>query len=163
MVIAFNRAAIILEIDSYRFWTLSSGILYNSSCRKSSCCFRDVGGRNLFLTLASRAIQWCSNLVTVPARENFNSSSCDWRHCRLGKLHSCSKMSGSWDACDCPTYVLPCSNSFMKNNNRTKRIHCTAILLPKQSPNLPRVSLLEPGIPDCRLPWVFSKRILFLM
>jgi hypothetical protein len=32
------------------------------------------------------------------------------------------------------------------------------ILLPKPSHNLPRVSLLEPGIPDCRFPWMFSKR-----
>jgi hypothetical protein len=28
---------------------------------------------------------------------------------------------------------------------------------------LPRVSLLEPGIPHCRPPWVFSKLKLFLM
>jgi hypothetical protein len=35
--------------------------------------------------------------------------------------------------------------------------YCTTILLPKRSQNLHRVSLLEPGIPDCRLPWVFSK------
>jgi hypothetical protein len=44
----------------------------------------------------------------------------------------------------------------MKDKNAT-------ILLPKPSQNLPRVSLLEPGIPDCRLPWLFSKRKLFLM
>jgi hypothetical protein len=36
--------------------------------------------------------------------------------------------------------------------------YCTTILLPKPSQNLPIVSLLEPGIPDYRLLWVFSKR-----
>jgi hypothetical protein len=41
--------------------------------------------------------------------------------------------------------------------------YCTTILLMKPSQNLPRVSLSEPGIPDCRLPWVLSKRKLFLM
>jgi hypothetical protein len=30
--------------------------------------------------------------------------------------------------------------------------YCTMILLPKQSQNVPHVSLLKPGIPDCRLP-----------
>jgi hypothetical protein len=33
----------------------------------------------------------------------------------------------------------------------------------KPSQNLPCVSLLEPGIPDCRLPWLFYNRKLFLM
>jgi hypothetical protein len=41
--------------------------------------------------------------------------------------------------------------------------YCITILLRKPSQNLPHVSLLEAGIPDCRLPWVFSKRKLFLM
>jgi hypothetical protein len=36
-------------------------------------------------------------------------------------------------------------------------------LLPKPSQKLSCVSLLEPGIPDCRLPWVFSICKLFLM
>jgi hypothetical protein len=33
----------------------------------------------------------------------------------------------------------------------------TTKLLPKASQKLPHVSLLDPGIPDCRLAWVFSK------
>jgi hypothetical protein len=41
--------------------------------------------------------------------------------------------------------------------------YCTTILLPKPSQNLPCVLLMEPGIPDCRLPCVFSKRKLFLI
>jgi hypothetical protein len=41
--------------------------------------------------------------------------------------------------------------------------YCTTILLTKPSKNLPCVSLLEPGIPDYRLPWVFPKCKLFLM
>jgi hypothetical protein len=31
------------------------------------------------------------------------------------------------------------------------------------SQNLPHISLLETGIPDYRLPWVFSKHKLFLI
>jgi hypothetical protein len=54
-----------------------------------------------------------------------------------------------------PVHVLPCSNSAMKSNNGTD---CTMILLPKPSQKLPSVSMLEPGIPECRLPWVFPKR-----
>jgi hypothetical protein len=41
--------------------------------------------------------------------------------------------------------------------------YCTTLLLPKPWQNLPRVSLLEPGILICRLPFAFSKRKLFLM
>jgi hypothetical protein len=41
--------------------------------------------------------------------------------------------------------------------------YCTTTLLPKTSQNLPRVLLLEPSIPACRLPWMFSKRKLVLM
>jgi hypothetical protein len=44
-----------------------------------------------------------------------------------------------------------------------KTEYSTKILLPKPSQNLSCVSLLEPGIPDRRLPWVFSKHKLFLM
>jgi hypothetical protein len=39
--------------------------------------------------------------------------------------------------------------------------YCTGILQPKPSQNLPLVSLLGPGIPNCRLPWVFSKKWTF--
>jgi hypothetical protein len=41
--------------------------------------------------------------------------------------------------------------------------YCTMILLPKPPQNLPRVSLFEPAILDCRLPRVSSKRKLSLM
>jgi hypothetical protein len=41
--------------------------------------------------------------------------------------------------------------------------YCTMILMPKTSENVPHISLLEPGIPDCRLSWVFSKHKLFLI
>jgi hypothetical protein len=44
-------------VDSYMFWTISSRILYHCSWRTSSNCFRDVGGRNLFLRLVSRTDQ----------------------------------------------------------------------------------------------------------
>jgi hypothetical protein len=41
--VSVNTAAILLAVDSYKFWTVSSGILYHSSWRTSSSCFRDVG------------------------------------------------------------------------------------------------------------------------
>jgi hypothetical protein len=41
--------------------------------------------------------------------------------------------------------------------------YCNTLLLPKPSQKLPPFSLLEPGIADCKLPWVFSKRKLFQM
>jgi hypothetical protein len=69
----FNTAAILLGMDSYKFGTVCSGILFNYSCRTSSSCFSDVGGGNLFLTLVSRTDQSGSvmfNLVIVLARED---------------------------------------------------------------------------------------------
>jgi hypothetical protein len=48
---------------------------------------------------------------------------CEWGHCRLGKLNSCSEKRQDYG-----TYLitqslhfLPCSNSTMKGNNGTKR------------------------------------------
>jgi hypothetical protein len=163
---------------SYRFWTVSNGILYYSSWRTCSSCFGDVGGGNLFLTLVSKTDQsgsamfkchdcsgqgrrWSSPSCSSIMTEQFQL--CEWEHCHLGKVHHCSEMSGSWDACDyLPVHILPCVI-------RPRRIimgpteYCTMLLLPKPSQNPPCVSLLQPGIPDCRLPWVFSKRKLFLM
>jgi hypothetical protein len=61
-----------------------------------------------------------------------------------------------------PLALVPvCSNSAMKDNNVTNIILYHDIAA-KPSQNLLCVSLLEPGIPDYRLPWVFSKRKLFL-
>jgi hypothetical protein len=56
-----------------------------------------------------------------------------------------------------PVHVLHCSNPGMKSNNGTNRIlyHDIAAQIITEPTS---VSLLEPGIPDCRLPWVFSKR-----
>jgi hypothetical protein len=51
-----------------------------------------------------------------------------------------------------PAHIFPYSNSAMKGNNGTNN----TILLPKPSQNLPYILQLETGIPDCRLPWVFS-------
>jgi hypothetical protein len=58
---------------------------------------------------------------------------CEWGHFLLGKLHCCSRITSG--SCDAPNY-------------------------PK---NLPLISLLEVGLPDCRFPRVFSKRKLFLI
>jgi hypothetical protein len=86
----------------------------------------------------------------------------EWRHC-LGKLYRCSEItSGSWLVLITQAvHVYPCSKSAMKGNNGTN--NCTTILLPNHNRTSPYVYLLEPGIPDCRLPWVSSKRKLFLM
>jgi hypothetical protein len=55
-------AAILLEMDSYKFWTVFSGILFHSYWRTSSSCFRDVGGGNLFLTLVSKTDE-CGSMM----------------------------------------------------------------------------------------------------
>jgi hypothetical protein len=91
---------------------------------------------------------------------------CEWRHCSLGKLHCCSEItSESLDGCtwspNLSTYSLTVIRPWRVIMGPTE--FYTTILLPKPSLNLPRVSLLEPGIPDCRPPWVFPKRKLFLM
>jgi hypothetical protein len=61
-------------------------------------------------------------------------------------------------------HVVPCSNSAMKGNNWTNRILYRDIAIQTITEPSPCFTLgTEPGIPDCRLPWVFSKRKLFLM
>jgi hypothetical protein len=61
-----------------------------------------------------------------------------------------------------PVHVIPCSNSAMKGNNGTNRILYHDIAA-RTMVEPPRYSLLEPGIPDCRLPCAFSKHKLFLI
>jgi hypothetical protein len=43
-------------MDSYKFWTVCSGILYHSRRTCSDCC-RNAGGGNMFLTLVSKTDQ----------------------------------------------------------------------------------------------------------
>jgi hypothetical protein len=57
-----------------------------------------------------------------------------------------------------PVHVLPRSNLATKGNNVTN-----GVLYHDIAAQIITVSLLEPSIPDCRLPWMFSKRKLFLM
>jgi hypothetical protein len=59
-------------------------------------------------------------------------------------------------------HVLPYSNLAITDNTGTNRILYYDIAA-QNIIELPIVSLLEPDIPDCRLPWVFYKRKLFLM
>jgi hypothetical protein len=49
-----STAAVLLGMDPYKLWTVCSGVLYHFSWRISSCCFRDIRGGNLFLTLISK-------------------------------------------------------------------------------------------------------------
>jgi hypothetical protein len=69
---------------------------------------------------------------------------CEWGHC-LGKLHRCSEMSGSWRVVIGPT-----------------EYHDTVYQTITEPPPCFTVGT-RPGIPNCRLSWVFSKRKLFLM
>jgi hypothetical protein len=141
---SLNTAAILLHMDPYKFWTVSSRVLYNFSRTTSSSFFRDVGSGNLLLTLVSKLtglVHWCSNLVTVLAKEydelhlltlqtmTEQFQLCEWGHWYLRILHYCSKiMSGSWNA---PTaqhvHILTCSKSAMKGTNGTNSTvprHC---------------------------------------
>jgi hypothetical protein len=63
-----------------------------------------------------------------------------------------------------PIHVIPCSNSAMAGSIRTNMIlyHDIAAQTITELPPCFTVGT-EPGIPDCRLRWVFSKRKLFLM
>jgi hypothetical protein len=63
-----------------------------------------------------------------------------------------------------PVHVLPCSNKAMKGNNGTKSIQYQDIAA--QTITEPHTCFTvgtELGIPDCRLPCLFSKRKLFLI
>jgi hypothetical protein len=132
---AFNTAAVLLGMDSYKYWTVCSGMSYHSSWRIPSTCYGNVGGGNLFLTLVSKTDQsaslmfkcgnWagqeiCRTSTFMIFKPWLNSSGCGMRHCLLAKLHFCSDItSGSWDAPDyptCPRTAIPCSNSAMKGN-----------------------------------------------
>jgi hypothetical protein len=116
-------------------------ILYHSSWKTSSSCFRDVGSENLFLTLVSKTDQSgpmifrCGDFFGQ--RKCWSSPSCSsnrgwtkfelckWGHCHLRKLHRYSEVtSGSWDVPDYtqPDHVPRYSNSAMKGNNGTNRI-----------------------------------------
>jgi hypothetical protein len=112
-------------MDSYKFWTVSSWILYYSSWRTSSSCFRDIGGGNLFLTLVYKTDQSVSVLLKfgiVLAREDaevqlhalqtitIRFQLCQWEYCRLGKLHQCLKITSG--SCNEPNYPICPSSPF---------------------------------------------------
>jgi hypothetical protein len=152
---------------------------YHSSWRTSSSYFKDAGGGRLLLNLVSKTNRSGSLLFKCGdcagqgrcLNSSAYSSNHDWTvpavwrgHCRLWNLRRYVEItSGSWDALITqPDHVLPYSNSPMMGNNGANKILYHDI--PAQTTTeLIIVSLLESGIPDCRLPWVFSKRKLFLM
>jgi hypothetical protein len=152
------------KMDSYKFWTVCIGILYHSSWRTSSNCFRDVGGGNLFLTVLQNC-EWFSDVQI-------------WWLCWSGKMLKFTFMLFKlvlenciivWKCLDHGMYLITNLSTYSLAVIWPWRVimgpteYCTTILLPKPSQNLHRVSLLEPSIPDYRLPWVFSKRKLFKM
>jgi hypothetical protein len=84
-------------------WRPSSRILYYSSPRTCSACFRDVGGGNLFLTLVSKTDQSASLM--------FKSGDCAGQGRCWCSPSCCSEItSGSWDAPDYPT----CSRTLLQ-------------------------------------------------
>ena len=54
-----NTACILLEIDLGKFWIVSSGVLYYSSCKNSSSCWRDDEGGNSLLIILSKTVHSC--------------------------------------------------------------------------------------------------------
>jgi hypothetical protein len=149
-----------------------------SSWRTFSCCFRDVGDGNLFLTLFSKTDQSGSIMFKsgnyAGQGSCWSSPSCSSNHdwtvpaVWMGSLSSYKTESlfgnNVW-IMGC-TWLHNLSKHFLAVI-RPWRVIVGAtdynILLPKPWQNLPHVSLLEPSIANCRLPWVFSKRTLFLM
>jgi hypothetical protein len=124
----------------------------------SSSCFRDVGGGNLFLTLVSKtgSVMFRSGdcagqedaevhlHVLEAVTEQFQL--CKWgHHSEITWIMGCTLLS------NLPTYSLAVIGPWRVIMGPTK--YCTTILLSKPSQNLPCVSLLKPGIPDCGLPW----------
>jgi hypothetical protein len=160
--------------------TVSSGILYHSSWRTSSSCFRDVGGGDLFLVLVFRTDQSGSVMLRCDdfagQGKCWSSPSCssnhDWtvRAVWMGTvvfLKTASLFGNNVWIMGCTwlpnlsTYSLAAILPWRVIMGQTE--YCITILLPKPSQNLPRVPLLEPGSLDCRFLWVFFKRKLFLM
>jgi hypothetical protein len=79
---------------------------------------------------------------------------CEWGYCHLWKMHNIWIMGCTW--LHNFMYSLAVIRPWSIIMGPTK--YCTTILLSKPPQNLPHVPLLELGILDCRLPWVFSKR-----
>jgi hypothetical protein len=147
-------------MDSYKFWTVSSGILYHSSWRTSSDCFRDVGSGNLFLTLISKTDQNGSIMLKSDGYAGqgrcWSSSSCSSNHnwtvpaVWIGVLSSCKtaslfgsnvRIKGCTWLPNLFTYSLAVIRPWRVIMGPTQ--YCTTILLPKPSQTLPRISLLE--------------------
>jgi hypothetical protein len=53
VIIYLHTTCILLGTDSYKFWIVSSALLYRSSWGTSSSCVRDEEGENLLLTVLS--------------------------------------------------------------------------------------------------------------
>lgn len=115
----------------------------------------------------SRVVQPCSNPVTVLAEQmlkftlRFFNPRLNCGLSFLGKLHHCSeKASRSWnDLMKQPVRVFHCSISNMKCSNRSDRIQYCCRNITEHPPCF--AAPLELGIPDCRLPYVFSKMKIF--
>jgi hypothetical protein len=151
----------------YKFWTVSNKILYHSSNRTSSSCFRDIGCGNLFLALASKTDHSGSMMLKSHYCDgqgrHWSSPSCSSNHdwtvpaVRKGTLlswilhHSFRKYAWIMRCTWLPNlsmYSLTVIWPWRVIMGPTE--YCTTILLPKPSQNLHCVSLLEPGTPDCK-------------
>jgi hypothetical protein len=149
---------------SYKFWIVSSRILCSSSWRESSSCFGGVGWESLPLvskTYHSSSIMLKSGYC-AGQRRCWSSPSCcsnhDWTvpAVWLEALSSWKTAllfrNNVWLVGWMHLITHPVHYRAMNRNNGDNRI-----LLLKPSQNLLRVSLLDSGILDCRLSWVFPK------
>ena len=100
-----NTTCIVLEIDSYKFWIVCSGILFYPSWRTSCSCLRHTGGGNLHLIVLTKIdhsymmmIKYgdCAGHGRCWSASSFSSNQdlkllavCVWANSHLGKLLHC--------------------------------------------------------------------------
>jgi hypothetical protein len=128
----------LLGIDLYKFWTVSSGILCHCSWRTSSSCLWDDGRENLLLTLISKIDH---NVSVIFTSGNYagqgrcrNASSCSlnqdwtllvvcmdelscWEIASLSGNNIWTRGKITWNV-----HVVTGSNSTNQNNYRTSRL-----------------------------------------
>jgi hypothetical protein len=152
-------------------------ILYHSSWSTASSCYRDAGGGNLFLTVVSKTDQSGSVIFRCgdcAGQGRCCSSSCSSNHdwtvpaVWMGVLASgqtASLFGNNVRILGCTwlpslsTYSLAVIRPWRAINGPTEYHDIAAQIITEP----PRVSLLEPGIANCRLSWVLSRRKLIPM
>jgi hypothetical protein len=150
-----------LEWTLHKFWRVSSRISHDSSWRTSSSCFRSIGSgiySSFYSPKPTRVVQWCWNPMIVLAREDAEVHLPALQTILFG--NNVWTMWCTWSP-NLSKYSLAVVSSWRVLVRPTE--YCIIVFLPKPSQNRPLASLLGPGISDCRLHWMFSKRKLFLI